>query len=185
MLNPRNTILTLIDVQEKLTRVMHNRETLVNNLVKLVKGLQLLKIPIIWIEQIPEKMGPTIPELRKLLGEQQALSKTSFSCCGSSEYLRILKESGKPQILIAGIETHVCVYQTAMDLIYNSYDVEVVADATSSRNPVDKETALMKINSGNGIGSGRICYTTTETVLFELMKSAEHPAFREMLKIVK
>ena len=185
MLKPRNTILTLVDVQEKLTSVMHDRETLVRNLVKLVKGLQLLKVPIIWVEQIPEKMGPTIPELRDLLGNRRVLSKTSFSCCGTSEYLRILKRSRKTQVLIAGIETHVCVYQTAMDLIYNSYDVEVIADATSSRTPVDKTTALTKMNSGTGIGSGRICYTTTETVLFELMKSADHPAFREMLKVVK
>ena len=181
-----DTILTLIDVQTKLTAVMSDREKLVNNLVKLVRGLRLLKVPIIWLEQNPGKMGPTIPELQQLLTEQSPIEKMSFSCCGSNEYMKQLKQSSHcRRIMLAGIETHVCVYQTCNDLIRHGYDVEIVADATSSRNPVDKEIALAKTVSHTAIGSGRASYTSVETILFELMQSAEHPAFREMLHIVK
>lgn len=182
-----NTALVLIDVQEKLTSVMHNREDMINNLIKLVKGMQLLNIPIIWLEQNPLKMGRTIPELSSLLQDQTPIAKMSFSCCGSTEFMEVLETSHRKHILIAGIETHVCVYQTAIDLIRAGYAAEVVTDATSSRNPANKEVALTKINAcgmpTSGTGHGNT--TTTEIALFELMHTAEHPSFRDMLKIVK
>jgi nicotinamidase-related amidase len=170
---------TLIDVQEKLAAVMHNRDALIHNLVKLVKAMQLLEIPIIRLEQNPEKMGRTIPELEELFTEDP-IHKMSFSCCGSEDYMNALTASNRNHILIAGIETHVCVYQTAVDLVEKGYSVEVAIDATSSRTVLNKDTALAKINSTTGAGT-----TTAETIIFELMRTAEHPAFREMLRIIK
>ncbi len=182
-----NTALVLIDVQEKLTSVIHNHEDMINNLVKIVKGMQLLEIPIIWLEQNPLKMGRTIPELSNLLQNHTPIAKMSFSCCESDEFMEILETSHRKHILIAGIETHVCVYQTAIDLIRSGYAAEVVTDATSSRNPINKKVALEKINAcgmpTSGTGHGNT--TTTEITLFELMRTAEHPNFRDMLKIVK
>jgi len=182
-----NTTLVLIDVQEKLTSVMHNREDMINNLVKMVKGMQLLDIPIIWLEQNPTKMGRTIPELCELLQAQTPIEKMCFSCCGSNEFMEDLDTSRRKHILIAGIETHVCVYQTAIDLIRAGYAIEVVTDATSSRNPDNKKVALTKINAcgmpTSGTGHGNT--TTTEIALFELIRTAEHPNFRDMLRIVK
>jgi nicotinamidase-related amidase len=124
MLDSAKTLLVLIDVQEKLTAVMHDREALVASLVKLVKGMNVLGIPVIWVEQNPAKMGPTLPELQPLLPGSQPLIKTCFSCCGSESFNEAVKASGRRQVLIAGIETHVCVYQTAVALIRDSYAVE-------------------------------------------------------------
>ena len=186
LLNIQNTVLTLIDVQEKLTSVMYNREALINNLVGLVKGMQLLDIPIIRLEQNPSKMGRTIPELEQLLNSEPPIEKMSFSCCGSEAYMEKLVATGRRQVLIAGIETHVCVYQTAQELSSKGYTVEVVADATSSRNPANRDTALSKIRCRTTADSdGSTGITTTEMLLFELMRTAEHPRFRDMLKIVK
>ncbi len=182
-----NTALVLIDVQEKLTSVMHNREEMIENQIKLIKAVQLLEIPIIWLEQNPLKMGNTIPELSNLMQDQAPISKMSFSCCGCSEFMEKLDKLHRKHILIAGIETHVCVYQTAIDLIRAGYAAEVVTDATSSRTPTNKEVALTKINAcgmpTSGTGHGNT--TTTEIAIFELMRTAEHPCFRQMLKIVK
>jgi nicotinamidase-related amidase len=187
MLDTHNTVLILVDVQEKLTSVMHQREALVENLVKLIKGVRTLNIPVIWLEQNPDKMGQTIPELRELLEGQAPITKMSFSCCGASGFKEALKASGCKQVLIAGIETHVCVYQTAVELIRASYAVEVVVDAVSSRRATDKETGLAKIRAcgAHSAGSGQGHITTVETALFELMRTAEHPSFRDMLKVVK
>jgi nicotinamidase-related amidase len=188
LLTPLNTILVLIDVQEKLTSVMHNRETLITNLVKLIKGVQVLEIPIIWVEQNPAKMGQTIPELRELLANQNPIEKMSFSCCGVDAFEEALIASGRrKQILIAGIETHVCVYQTASELIRGGFSAEVVVDAVSSRTAIDNEIGLSKIQAcgAHSAGSGQGHITTVETALFELMRTAEHPTFREILKVVK
>jgi len=187
MLDTHNTILVLIDVQERLTSVMHAREALVESLVKLVKGVQTLEIPILWLEQNPDKMGGTIPELREALPGLVPIAKMCFSCCGSQAFMEALTASRRKQVMIAGIEAHVCVYQTAVDLIRAGYAAEVVLDAVSSRRLMDKEMGLAKIQAcgAHSTGSGQGHQTTVETALFELMRSAEHPHFREMLKIVK
>ena len=187
MLDPETTLLVLIDVQAKLTAVMHERGALVTNLVKLLKGMNALGIPVIQVEQNPAKMGTTIPELQCQLDSNPPITKTCFSCCGSDAFNTALKASGRKQILIAGIETHVCVYQTAISLIRESYAVEVVVNAVSSRNPRDHAIGLEKIREAgrHSIGSGQGHVTTVETALFELMRTSEHSAFRDILKIIK
>ncbi len=187
MLNPENTLLVLIDVQEKLTAVMHERERLVTNLVKLLQGVNTLQIPVLWLEQTPAKMGTTIAPLLPLLAGNTPMPKCSFSSTGCPAFNTALRQSGRQQILIAGIETHVCVYQTAIALIRDSYAVEVVADAISSRQPLDHAVGLEKIRDGGRLstGSGQGHVTTVETALFELLRSADHHRFREILKIVR
>ena len=180
MLEEDNAVLVLVDVQEKLFAVTHDRETLLKNLETLIRGMQALEVPIIWMEQIPEKMGPSIPEIRNMLKHNiQPISKTSFSCYLEPEFGKTLTESGRKQVLLAGIETHVCVYQTAADLVKYGYHVEVLEDCTSSRTESNRNTGLKKIqNTGAGL-------TSVETLLFEMMKDSTHPAFRDILKIVK
>jgi len=187
MLTPDKTLLVLIDVQEKLTAVMHGREALVASLVNLLKGMNVLGIPVIHVEQCPARMGGTIPELLPLLDGGDPITKTCFSCGGSEAFNEALKASGRRQVLIAGIETHVCVYQTAVALIRDSYAVEVVADAVSSRHPQDHAVGLEKIREvgRHSIGSGQGHITTVETALFELLRTSDHASFREILKIVK
>ncbi|MDD5127706.1 MAG: hydrolase [Dehalococcoidales bacterium] len=179
LLTVDNTALVLVDVQTKLARVMFDRENLVVNLQKLIKGMQVLGVPIIMTEQYPQGLGPTIPEITELVKDIKPVAKMSFSCCGDENFLKTFKALKRPQVLIAGIEAHVCVYQTASDLLGSGYEVQVVADAVSSRSEANKELALQKMNrSGAPI-------TSTEIVLFELLKSAKSDKFKDISQIVK
>ncbi len=187
MLSTENTLLVLIDVQEKLMAAMHEKQRLQENLAKLLKGMNALHIPILWLEQSPSKMGPTIAPLLPLLDGTRPISKSSFSATGEPAFSSALHDSGRRQILIAGIETHVCVYQTAVTLIRESYAVDVVADAVGSRHPSDHKIGLQKISDCGrlSVGSGQGHLTTVETALFELLQSSEHPAFRDILSIIR
>ena len=179
MLDIDKTALVIIDVQEKLSRVMHEKENLFQNLQKLIKGLKLLDIPIIVTEQNPNGLGPTVPELAPLLTDTKPIIKFSFSCCGEEQFMREIEKLNRKQILLAGIETHVCVYQTAVDLIEASYEVHAVVDCVSSRTPENKNLALDKMKSEGARLTG------VEIVLFELLRTAKHPKFKEMSQIVK
>jgi nicotinamidase-related amidase len=179
MLKPNNTILSVIDVQGELAHAMYNKETLFENLQKLIKGVKIFGIPILWTEQNPEGLGPTIPEVAILLSGIKPISKLSFSCCGNECFMEALRGLNRNQVLLAGIEAHVCIYQTAVDLVNLGYGVQVVADAVSSRTKENKSIGLEKIRE---VG---LSLTSVETVLFELLKAAEGPKFEEILKIVK
>lgn len=179
MLNAEKTALVIVDVQGKLAQLMSGKELLFENLAKVLKGSQALGIPILWAEQTPEKLGPTIPEIAALLTGIAPISKTSFSCCGSERFNQALSAAKRTQVLIAGIEAHVCVYQTAMDLVEMGYEVEIVTDAVSSRTIENKTVALEKMKSA-GVG-----FTSIEMALFELLKAAEGEAFKKIIGIVK
>ncbi len=179
MLTIENSALVLVDVQGKLAQAMHNKEAFFDTIVKLVKGAQILELPILWAEQNPAGLGPTIPEIAALLPNQNPLSKMSFSCCGNAEFIKELKALKRRNMLVTGIEAHVCVYQTVADLVDMQYDVQVVTDAVASRTAENKEIGLDKCKQA---GAG---LTSTETVLFELLKIAEGDKFKEIIKIVK
>lgn len=179
MLTTERTALVLIDVQGKLAQIMHNRDALFKQLQVAVKAMQLLGVPILWLEQNPAGLGPTIPELAGLLAAQKPIAKQSFSCCGSPEFMAALAASGRTQILLAGIEAHVCVYQTARDLLAAGCEVEVIADCVSSRSPDNRQIGLDKMRAA-GVG-----ITCVETALFELLRTAESPKFKEIVRLVK
>jgi len=179
MLTPDNTTLIVIDVQEKLSLVMHEKERFLENLKKLIQGAQILGIPIILTEQNPKGLGPTIPEVAQLLPDHQPIAKFSFSCCGDGRFNQQLEGLGRRKVLLAGIETHVCIYQTSMDLISSGYEVQVVADAVASRTAENKQIGLEKVRSEGA------SLTSTETALFELLKVAEGAKFKEIVKLVK
>ena len=179
MLNIDKTALVIIDVQEKLSRVMHEKEKLFENLQKLVKGAKLLNIPIIITEQNPNGLGPTVSEIAPLLTDIKPVTKFSFSCCSEEPFLRQLEMLNRKQVLLAGIETHVCVYQTAVDLIEAGYEVHTVVDCVSSRTLENKNLALDKMKSEGAN------LTSVEIALFELLKTAANPKFKELSKIVK
>lgn len=179
MLRTEKTVMILVDVQGKLAQVMHNREFLFESLKKLIKGIRALEIPILWLEQNPVGLGPTTPEIAELMPHIKPISKMSFSACATPEFMEALNTADRTQALIAGIETHICVYQTAVDLLERSYEVQVVADAVASRTPENKEIGLMKIRDA-GVG-----LTSVEMALFELLGVAEGKVFKEIAKIVK
>lgn len=180
MLTIDNTALLVIDVQGKLAQLMHQQESLFANLDKIIKGAQALELPLIWTEQVPEKLGRTTPEIAELLvNSAQPISKTSFSCCGVAPFMAQLAPLQRQQILVTGIETHICVYQTSVDLLKQGYEVQVVADAVSSRTAENKQIGLARIQAAGGV------ITSTEMALFELLRVAEGEQFRQIARIVK
>lgn len=179
MLKSEKTALIVVDVQGKLAQLMYGKQALFENLKKIIKGSQALDLPILWAEQTPEKLGATIPEVAELLTGIAPISKTSFSCCRNEGFIKALRAVKRTQVLIAGIEAHVCVYQTAMDLVDLGYEVEIVADAVSSRAIENKTVALEKMKSAGA----RL--TSTEMALFELLETAEREAFKRVIEIVK
>jgi len=179
MITTEHTAVVLVDVQGKLAQSMHNKKDLFENLKKMVKGAQILGVPILWAEQNPAGLGPTMPEIAELLTNQSPLSKFSFSCCGSDPFLKDLQALNRKNILIIGIEAHVCVYQTAADLTKLQYHVQVVADAVSSRTAENKQIGLETIKEAGA------SLTSTEIVLFELLKIAKGDKFKKIIKIVK
>ncbi|MBI9101896.1 MAG: isochorismatase family protein [Spirochaetales bacterium] len=180
LIEPNKTILTIIDVQGKLADLMYNKEELFKNLGILIRGAQALEIPILWMEQLPEKLGPTREEIAPFLKETTGpISKTPFSAWLSPEYREKLLVSRRTHILLCGIETHICVYQTALDLLERDFEVTLVADCASSRTEANRQIGIDGIRDRGG------WISCTESVLFEALKTPEHPAFRTISKLVK
>ncbi len=179
MLDINKTILAIIDIQGNLALAMHDKESLFKGLKQIIKGITALEIPIILTEQNPKGLGPTIPEIRELLPDIAAIPKMSFNCCNEKVFMEAVKSHGKKQVLVAGIESHICVYQTAAALLDTGYEVHIVTDAVASRSPQNRELALKKMERMG------IVMTGVEMALFELLKTAGHERFREIVKIIK
>jgi nicotinamidase-related amidase len=179
MLATENTVLLVIDVQEKLYRAVYQKEQLLDNLQRLIKGIKVLEIPIVVTEQYPQGLGTTIPEIALLLPDVRRLPKVNFSCCGDEAILREIKKLNRKQVLIAGIESHICVYQTAADLIAAGYEVHVVNDAISARTERNRDTGIkMMMQQGAKL-------TSAEAALFELLKIAKGDKFKAISQIVR
>jgi nicotinamidase-related amidase len=164
-------ILLIIDVQEKLMPVIANREQLEANIVRLIRGAQILGVPILITEQYVKGLGHTVAPLRDALGDAyKPIEKSCFSG---------YRELERKQVIVAGIETHVCVYQTVSDLLAHGYEVTLVADALSSRTIENKEIALRRMMSEGAKLS------STEMALFELTVASGTDEFRAISKLVK
>ncbi len=179
MLSINNTALTIIDIQTKLWNVMFEKEALLNSAQKLIKGIQVLGLPIVLTEQNPRGLGPTAPELAQLLTAVPALPKMCFSCGDDAAFRVALETLKRRQILVCGIEAHICVYQTALELLAAGYEVYVVADVVSSRSAQNRDVALSRLQSEG------VKLTTTEMALFELLRTAENPNFKEISRIIR
>jgi nicotinamidase-related amidase len=179
MLDLEDCSLVIVDVQGKLAQIMYEKELLFKNIKVFIKAAKILNIPILWCQQVPKALGPTVPEIEELLSDVEPINKSSFSCCSDEQFNKKLNELNRNQVLICGIETHVCVYQTAVDLLRKGFYVNVIADAVSSRSKENRKIALKRISSeGAKISS-------VEMALFELLKTAEHPNFKEIAKLIK
>jgi nicotinamidase-related amidase len=178
-LNAASTALLLIDFQERLFPAMHDKDKLLRNVVKLVQGAKVLEIPILLTEQYPKGLGPTIPEIKSLIPDIKPVEKVCFNCCDEDQFCSALDGLKRKQVLIAGIEAHICVYQTALALVGAGYDVQVVGDCVASREPENKVTALSRM-----VGEG-VSLTTMEMALFELLKEAKGDKFKQISNIVK
>ena len=179
MLDIQQCCLTVVDVQGTLAQLMHGREALFKNIQILVRAAKILEIPILWCQQCPDALGPTVPEIAQLLANNKPINKSAFSCCGDEQFNARLNDLTRNQILLCGIETHVCIYQTAIDLVRQDFGVDIIADAVSSRALENKQIALNRLAAE---GANISC---TEMALFELLKTAEHPKFRQIARLIK
>lgn len=169
----------LIDVQEKLTPVIDRHDVVVANIVKLIEGLKLLGVPLIANEQYPKGLGHTVPEIKAVLGDTPIFEKVSFSACDDVATLDTLNHAKRPYVLVFGIETHVCVLQTVMDLLDKGFVPVVMADAVGSRKESDKQLALTRMGQAGAV------IASVEMVLFELCRSAKNPMFKGISALVK
>jgi nicotinamidase-related amidase len=179
MLDIGNCCLVVVDVQGKLAQLMHAKDALFKNVQILIRAAQILEIPILWCQQCPNALGPTVPEIAQLLTDSEPINKAAFSCCGAEPFNTKLNDLARDQVILCGIETHVCIYQTATDLLRKGFVVSVVADAVSSRTLENKQLALKSMAAEN---ARLYC---TEMALFELLRTAEHPHFSEIAKLIK
>ena len=179
MLQIKSSVLVIIDVQGKLARIVHDSDSMIKQIQALIRGSRLLGIPIILTEQLPDKIGRTVPEVDALLESYDPPSKETFSCCRDSGIMHAQERTGRKQILVAGIEGHVCVYQTVCDLLESGYEVYLIADAISSRSAENRRIALERMRDE---GAKLSC---VEMVLFELQGVARGSQFKELIKIIK
>jgi nicotinamidase-related amidase len=181
LLDARTTALVLVDLQEAFRPVIDGFDAVVARTAILAKGAGLLGIPTLVTEQVPQKLGDTIAEIKSVLPPGvTAREKTAFSCCGADSFVNELKGlRAVQQVILCGIETHVCVNQSAHDLMLLGYQVHLPLDCTSSRKPVDREAGLQKMMQ-SGVISG-----SSEMALFELTRDARHEQFKAISKLVK
>ncbi len=178
-LEAHHAIALCIDVQERLFPQIHERQALLQRTSVLVRGLQLLNIPVLVTEQYRKGLGGTVEPLASLLEPFEPLEKMSFSACGNPDVEARVLGSGKHQVVVFGVEAHVCVLQTVLDLLGQGEKVIVVADCVSSRFASDRVLAIERMRSAGAI------ITTAESVLFEFMRTAAAPQFKAMSAIVK
>lgn len=178
MLEIENAGLVIIDIQGKLARIVEDSDILLQKWVSMVKAAKLLNIPIFVAEQNPSKLGSTIDELMIELEGINRYPKNTFSITKDPNIMSDIEKSGRKQLIIMGIETHICVYQSVLELV-NNYDVYVLEDLVSSRNSKDKNNAIYAMRS-NGAN-----IATLEMALFELIKTADHKHFRAISKLIK
>ena len=179
MLDIQDCVLAVVDVQGKLAQLMHEKETLFKNIRILIQVAKILEIPILWCQQVPESLGTTLPEIAELLSDIEPVNKASFSCCGDDQFNDRLLALRRNQVVLCGIETHVCIYQTATDLIRKGYDVTVIEDAVSSRTLQNKLIGIKRMAADG------VTISSAEMTLFELLCTAEHPQFKQITRLVK
>ena len=180
-LSAEESVLVVIDVQERLCKAM-NEEVLRNltgNVGVLLESASELQVPVMVTEQYVKGLGPTLPELSEKLGAAPRYEKMAFSSCGCSEFVEQLRAGGRRQIVITGMETHVCVLQTVLELLDAGYLVQVVQDAVMSRSPQNRDTALEVMRQAGAV------ITSTESVLFQWLRVAGTDQFKKLSKLVK
>jgi len=172
--------LVVVDVQEKLCRAMDPQvlEKLTNNIAILMDSATELGVPTVATEQYVRGLGETLPALKEKL-TTKALEKMTFSCCGGEGFLETLEKSGRRKVILTGMETHVCVLQTALDLLSHGYTVHLVVDAVMSRKKGNWSTALAAMAAAGAV------LTSTETVVFQLLKVAGTEEFKKLSKLVR
>ena len=178
-INRENTIGLVIDMQEKLIPTIKNHEEIIKNTIVLLKGLKIFQSPIVVTQQNTKGLGATIPAINKTIGNFSYIEKTKFSCYREPAFIKVLNRIGKRNVIIMGIEAHVCVLQTALDLMYNNFNPVIIEDCIGSADDNDKNVSLWRMRDVGSI------VTTCESILFELCRESGTEEFDNILKLVK
>ncbi len=179
LLDRHDSVLVLIDIQERLAAVMSEREKVVRNTLHLLAAAKLLSIPVIVTEQYPRGLGPTVGEIRETLFPFAPIEKLTFNCCGEPSFMKALESTGRRKIILCGMETHVCVLQTCLGVLEKEYVVHAVRDAVCSRSKENFKTGIGFIREAGAV------ITCTETVLFQLLEKAGTEEFRTISGRIK
>ena len=179
LLDRNNALLVVVDIQDRLADVMSKRQKVTNNCLHLIEAAKLLDIPIIVTEQYPKGLGPTIHEIKNALPRYEPVEKITFDCCREPAFLEKAASQGKNQIILTGMETHICVLQTCLGLLKDNYTVHLVKDATCSRTKDSYLTAIDFLQNAGAV------ITCTETALFQLLERAGTSEFKAISKRIK
>lgn len=180
LLADRNrSVLVVVDFQEKFRSVIHEADAVLGNLVRLVQAATILRVPILVTEQYPAGLGRTVPDLRQVLGDTEYIEKTTFGCFGEPKFIGRLEGLEVDTLVVAGIEAHVCVAQTALQAIEHGYRVHAVADAIGSRAPDCARIGLDRMRQSG------VMVSCTEMTLFEWLGKAGSPEFKEVQRLIK
>ncbi len=177
LMNATDTGLLVVDAQEKLLAIIPGSDHVIWNIRRLLDAAAALGVPAEATEQYPDKLSPTVPELKKRLGAIP--DKLAFSACACGEIFERWKNEDRFRVLVCGIETHVCVQQTALDLTAAGFEVYLAVDAVGARRPIDHETALRRMQSAG------VILTTTEATMFEWCATAGKPEFKKISALAK
>jgi nicotinamidase-related amidase len=180
LLHPDQSLLVVVDMQEPLLRALHDSERVVDNVRRLIQGASVVRVPVITTTQNADKLGAVAPQIKALLPPTLLpLDKMTFSCYASPSFASEVKRSDRKQIVLCGVEAHICVCQTALELAAAGFQVHVAGDATSSRTEANWRLGLDKMRQSG------VLLTSVEMALYEWLREAGTPEFREILKLVK
>jgi len=172
-------VLLVVDIQEAFEGHINELDRIIERSKIMIQVARLLKVPMVITEQYPKGLGRTLGPIREVLGDCHYYDKVTFSCCQDDSIQKALQNANRPQVLIVGIETHVCIMQTAYDLLAMHFLPYLAVDAVGSRRESDCQVALQRLQQDS------VVLTTTEAAIFELTGSAKHPAFKKISKLVK
>jgi nicotinamidase-related amidase len=171
--------LVVVDMQQRLLPAIFEKERVLQNVLRLIQGAAILKVPVFATEQYPKGLGPTVPEVAAAIPGFAPMEKLAFSACGAAGFFTALKKRKVSEAILCGIEAHVCVTQTCLDLLEKGASVFVVADAVSSRTPENYRFGLDRMRAAGAV------IVSTEMALFELLERAGTEEFKQILKLVK
>ena len=178
MIETTNTCLVVIDLQEKLVPALDGKTYLLNRSEAFIKGMKLLEVPILITQQYTKGLGATFPQIAEVLKGFEPIEKTAFSCMAEPAFCARLNELRIRNIVVIGAEAHICVQQTVLEMLLASYSVYVAADCIASRKLIDLQHAMERMRASGAT------VTTLESILFELLRTAEHPCRKQIQALI-
>ncbi len=179
LLDAQDSVLLIVDVQERLATVMKERDRVVKNCQHLIELAKMIKLPVVVTEQYPKGLGRTVPEIQSVLTEYQPIEKIAFNCCGEPAFVSEIRKLSRKKVIVTGMETHICVLQTTTGLLQDGFLPHVVSDAVCSRTDENRQTGIEYMRDAGAV------ITCTETALFQLLKVAGTEEFKKISVRIK